>query len=51
MALVGLFTEQQLEAVAKLLSDVLTGAEITRVLQQVEIDKDVAVDDTKESSG
>jgi uncharacterized protein (TIGR02391 family) len=47
MALVGSFTEQQLEAVAKLLSDVLTGAEITRVLQQAEIDKDVAVDDTK----
>jgi hypothetical protein len=47
MALIPSFSEQQLEAIAKLLSDVVTGSEITRVLQQAEIYKDIAVDDTK----
>jgi uncharacterized protein (TIGR02391 family) len=47
MTLIPSFTDQQLEAIAKLLSNVLTGSEITRVLQQAEIYKDVAVDDTK----
>lgn len=41
------FSEQQLEAIAKLLSDLLTGSEITRMLQQAEIHKDVTPDDTK----
>jgi hypothetical protein len=41
------FSEQHLEAIAKLLGALLTGSEITRMLQQAEIYKDVIPDDTK----
>jgi len=47
MAALPSFSEQQLEAVAKQLGDMLTGSEITRVLQQAEIYKDVLPGETK----
>jgi hypothetical protein len=47
MPAVPAFSQQQLEAIAKLLGDLLTGSEITRVLQQAEVYKDVTPDDTK----
>lgn len=47
MAVIASFTDQQLEAIAKQLGDMLTGSEITRVLQQAEVYKDVLPDDTK----
>jgi hypothetical protein len=40
------FSEQRLEAIAKLLGVLLAGSEITRMLQQAEIYKDVIPDDT-----
>jgi uncharacterized protein (TIGR02391 family) len=47
MPAVPAFSQQQLEAIAKLLGDLLTGSDITRVLQQAEVYKDVTPDDTK----
>jgi hypothetical protein len=47
MAVLPSFSEQQLEAVAKQLGDMHTGSEITRVLQQAEIYKDVLPGETK----
>jgi uncharacterized protein (TIGR02391 family) len=41
------FSDQQLEAIAKQLGAMLTGSEITRVLQQAEIYKDVLTGETK----
>ena len=47
MPAVPAFSQQQLEVIAKLVGDLLTGSEITRVLQQAEVYKDVTPDDTK----
>jgi uncharacterized protein (TIGR02391 family) len=47
MASIPSFSDQQLEAIAKQLGDMLTGSEITRVLLQAEIYKDVLPDETK----
>jgi hypothetical protein len=44
---VPMFSEQHLEAITKLLGVLLTGSEITRMLQQAEIYKDIIPDATK----
>jgi hypothetical protein len=41
------FSDQQLEAIAQVLGEALTGSQITRVLRRAEIHKDVTPDDTK----
>jgi uncharacterized protein (TIGR02391 family) len=47
MAVIPSFSDQQLEAIAKQLGEMLTGSQITRVLQEAEIYKDVLPGETK----